>query len=118
MLYTLQINTLGRTPESILHGIEVEDIPMKLFHILYCPIYVLDARLQNAGGADPPKWEPHSCIGIYLKHSPFHAGSMALVWNPSTGQVSPQFHIVFDDDFSTVTYMEAGTIPPNWKELV
>ena len=117
-LNTLQIDSLGRTPESILHGIDIEDIPVKSFHTLFCPIYVLDARLQNAGGAGPPKWEPRSRIGIYLGHSPFHAGSVALVWNPTTGRVSPQFHVVFDDDFSTVSYMEAGTIPPNWKELV
>ena len=117
-LNTLQIDSLGRTPESILHGIDVDDIPVKSFHTLFCPVYVLDARLQSAGGAGPPKWEPRSRIGVYLGHSPFHAGSVALVWNPSTGRVSPQFHVVFDDDFSTVSYMEAGTIPPNWKELV
>ncbi|KAL7532041.1 hypothetical protein ACHAXR_004390 [Thalassiosira sp. AJA248-18] len=117
-LNTLQIDTLGRMPESILHGMEVEDIPVKSYHTLFCPVYVLDARLQNAGGAGPPKWEPRSRIGVYLGHSPFHAGSVALVWNPTTGRVSPQFHVVFDDDFSTVPYMEAGTIPPNWDELV
>jgi len=88
-LNTLQIDSLGRTPESILHGIDIEDIPVKSFHTLFCPIYVLDARLQNAGGAGPPKWEPRSRIGIYLGHSPFHAGSVALVWNPTTGRVSP-----------------------------
>ena len=117
-LNTLQIDTLGRTPESILHGIDVEDIPVKSFHTLFCPVYVLDARLQSAGGAGPPKWEPRARIGVYMGHSPFHAGSVALVWNPTTGRVSPQFHVVFDDDFSTVSYMEAGTIPPNWEELV
>ena len=43
---------------------------------------------------------------------------MALVWNPTTGRVSPQYHVVFDDDFSTVPYMEASTLPPNWQELI
>jgi hypothetical protein len=43
---------------------------------------------------------------------------VALVYNPSTGHVSPQFHVVFDDDFTTVPYMEAGTIPPNWEDPV
>ena len=117
-LNSLQIDSLGRTPESILHGIKVEDIPVKSYHTLFCPIYVLDRRLQNAGGPGPPKWEPRSRIGVYLGHSPFHAGSVALVWNPTTGRVSPQYHVVFDDDFTTVPYMEAGTIPPNWEELV
>ena len=99
----------GRTPNSILQGIELEDIPVKSYHTLFCPIYALDARLQDAGGAGPPKWEPRSKIGVYLGHSPLHAGIVALVWNPTTGRVSPQYHVVFDDDFSTVPYMEAGT---------
>ena len=43
---------------------------------------------------------------------------MALVWNPITGRVSPQYHVVFDEDFTTVPYMEAGTLPPNWQELI
>ena len=55
-LNKLQINALGQSPESRLHGIELEDIPVKIFHTLFCPIYVLDSRLQNAGGAGPPKW--------------------------------------------------------------
>ena len=25
---------------------------------------------------------------------------------------------MFDDDFTTVPYMEAGTLPPNWEDLV
>ena len=37
-LNTLQIDSLSRTPESILHGIEIEDIPVKSFHTLFCPI--------------------------------------------------------------------------------
>ena len=53
-----------------------------------------------------------------MGHSPFHAGNVALVWNPTTGRVSPQYHVVFDDDFMTVPCMEAGTLPPNWEDLV
>ena len=79
---------------------------------------MLDARLQSAGGAGPPKWEPRSRIVVYLGHLPFHAGSVALVCNSTTGRVSPQYHVVFDDDLSTVPYMEAGTLPPNWEDLV
>ncbi len=43
---------------------------------------------------------------------------MALVLNPKTGLVSPQFHVVFDDDFSTVPHLRKGTVPPNWEKLV
>ena len=53
-LSSLQVDTQGQTPESILHDIKVEEIPVKSFHKLFCPTYVLDARLQSAGGVGPP----------------------------------------------------------------
>ena len=44
---------------------------------------------------------------------------MALVLNPHTGHVSPQFHVKFDDFFETVqdksTDMDAPE--PDWKYL-
>ena len=59
-----------------------------------CPVYILDARLQRVGGGSPPKWDPQDLLGIYLGHSPYHAGSVALVINPKSGLVSLQFHLV------------------------
>ena len=53
-----------------------------------------------------------------MGHSPAHAGSVALVLNPKTGLVSPQFHVVFDDDFSTVPSLRSGSVPDNWHQLV
>ena len=79
---------------------------------------MLDDRLQNSGGEGPPKWETYSYIGVYLGHSPFHAGRVVLVFNPNTGRVIAQYHVVFDDEFITVPYMESGTIPSNWENLV
>ena len=71
----------------------------------------MDARLQSVGGGGPPKWDPRARLGIYLGHSPSHAGSVALVMNPKTGLVSPQFNLVFDDNFETVPQLRAGTVP-------
>jgi hypothetical protein len=59
-----------------------------------------------------------SRLVIYVGHSPSHAGSVALVLNPCTGHVSPQFHVVFDDLNSTVPYMEKSEVPPNWANLL
>ena len=98
---SLHIDTEDHTPESKLYGVNIENIPVKPFHTMFCPCYILNSRLHNAGSIGPPKWEPRSNICVYLGHSPFHAGSVALVYNPSTGHVSPQYHVVFDDDFTT-----------------
>ncbi len=115
---SLHIDTDSHTTESKFYGVNIEIIPMKSFHTMFCPCYVLDSRLHNAGSIGPPKWEPRSNNCVYLGHSWFHAGSVALVYNPSTGHVSPQYHVVFDDDFTMVPYMEDGMIPPNWLDLV
>ena len=109
---------MGQTPLYVLHDVPVENIPVKTFHTLFCLVYVLDSRLQSAGGPGPPKWEPCSRIGVYLGHSPFHTGSVALVFNPKTRRVSPQYHVVFDNMFSTVSYMDVGTVPPHWEDLL
>ena len=67
-------------------------------------VYVLDAMFQgNIAGL--PKWETRSPAGIYLGHSPFNAVSVSLVLNQVTIHVSPQFYVVFDDEFSTVLFM-------------
>jgi hypothetical protein len=55
---------------------------------------------------------------IYVGHSPAHAGSVALVLNLRTGHVSPQYHVVFNDLFTTVPFMEKSKVPPNWADLV
>jgi hypothetical protein len=72
----------------------------------------------TGGSIGPPKWDPRSNIRVYLGHSPFHARSVALVCNPSTGHVSPQYHVVFADYFTMVPYMETGTNPPHWSDLL
>ena len=46
-----------------------------------------------------------------------HAGSVALVLNPKTGHVSPQYHVVFNNNFTTVQHMRDGTLPPSWQDM-
>jgi hypothetical protein len=65
-----------------------------------CPTYVLDPRLQD--GHKIPRWEPRSRRGVFVGISPLHASSVALILNPNTNRISPQFHCVFDDNFETV----------------
>ena len=57
-------------------------------------------------------------MGIFVGHSPDHASDVALVLNPRTGLVSPQYHVVFDDSFSTIGHLTTEDTPPNWYHLV
>ena len=77
--------------------------PQKKFldiHVWGCPVYVLEKSLQD--GKKIPKWKPRSSRAIYMGISHKHASSVPLVLNTSTGAITPQFHIVFDDWFATV----------------
>ena len=109
-------NAEGLSPQEVLSGCKNE-IDIRDFHTFGCPVFVLDHRLQGGLGG-PPKWDPRARVGIYLGRSPCHAGNVALVLNPRTGHMSPQYHVVFDDDFTTVSSMREGVVPPSWAALV
>jgi hypothetical protein len=79
-----------------------------------CVGYVLDPRLQD--GMKLPKWTPRSRKCQYVGASPLHASTVGLVRNLQTGNISPQFHVVYDDYFETVHATD--TEPAVWKELV
>jgi hypothetical protein len=116
-LNRLSLRSDGRSCEATFFNIDEELFNPASLHVFGSPCFVLDSRLQS-GIAGPPKWEPRSRLGIYVGHSPSHAGSVALVLNPRTGHVSPQYHVVFDDLFTTVACMKKSEVPPNWSELV
>ncbi len=97
--------------------VDKDFIDLSIYHTFGLPCFVLDSCLQSGvGGA--PKWKPQSCLGIHVGHSPSHAGLVARILNPWTGHVSPQFHVVFDDHFTTVPFMEKNEVPPHWAKLI
>ena len=65
-----------------------------------CPTYVLDPKLSD--GMKIPKWQPRAHMAQFLSFSCHHSSSVGLVWNLRTHFVTPQFHIVYDQEFSTV----------------
>ena len=87
------------SPLELFSGVQIAP-KLRHFHAFGCPTYVLDNVLQSGQGA--PKWNERSRLGVYLGPSPNYARSIALVLNPRTGHVSPQFHVKFDDFFETV----------------
>ncbi len=110
-----KLNDDNLSPLEIMSGVKMK-AELKNEHPLFCPVFVLDRNLQNhIGGL--PKWNPRANAGVYLGHSPDHASNVALVLNINTGCVSPQYHVVFDDDFSTVDYIRSKKEPSNWEHL-
>jgi hypothetical protein len=83
-------------------------------HHFGVPVYMLDNKAQ--AGFKLNKWVAKARIGIYLGKSPRHSRSIALVLNPQTGHVSPQFHVKFDDVFETVKGV-TDELHGRWKVL-
>jgi hypothetical protein len=69
-------------------------------HPLLCPVYVLNRRMQE--GTSPPKWTKRTPQKVYIGHLHHYSRSVPMVWDPKTKLVSPQFHVMFDDNFDTV----------------
>ena len=86
-------------------------------HVWGCPTYVLDPMLQQ--GKKLPCWQPRSHQGMFLGLSPKHSSDVPLILNLQTGSISPQYHVVFDDMFSTVVSIGiTDDAPAFWQDLL
>ena len=88
----LSLNDSLESPLSRISGSANIILPED-FHTWGCPVYVLDHWLQSSNSG-ATKWEPRSRLEIYVIYvgrSPFHAGNVALVLNPTTGHVFLSF---------------------------
>jgi len=88
----------AKSPEELFSRTPVRPTTKHL-HAFGCPVYVLKAKLQS--GDTIPKWNERARVGVYLGQSRQHASTVALILNPKTGFISPQFHCVYDDAFDS-----------------
>jgi hypothetical protein len=80
-------------------------IHLARLHTFGCPVYVLHPRLQD--GQKVPKWQPRARRGQFLCYSTEHSSSIGLILNTNTGKISPQYHVVHDDNFTTVASVDS-----------
>ena len=90
----------GITPMEMITNCKSDHRDLMRAHVWGCPVYVLEAKLQD--GKKLPKWNRRARMGQFLGFSRAHSSTVALVRNLHTGYVSPQYHVVFDDNFQTV----------------
>ena len=115
-LYNHLPNAQGLCPADVFTGSTVPRHRLKDLHVWGCPIYVLDPHLQ--AGQKLPRWEPRSRRGVFMGFSHLHSSEVPLILNLETGSITPQYHVVFDDLFSTVSSVERENEPPdNWDQL-
>ena len=90
----------GWAPIEIFCGTNVACQHLQRARVWGCPGYVLSPTLQD--GKKIPKWAPKARRGQFLGFSRQHSSTIGLMQNLETGTISPQFHIVFDELFTTV----------------
>ena len=105
----------GLTPEELWTKSKGTNSAVRNAHTWGCPVYILDPRAQDGGKL--PKWIPRSRQGQYVGVSSLHASTVGLVKNFRTGNLSPQFHVVYDDFFETVVSTPEEE-PAIWQELL
>lgn len=115
-IYNNTPNQNGVCPSDLFTGEMVPRHRLKDFHTWGCPVFILDPKLQS--GQKLPRWQPRSRQGIFMGLSMIHSSEVPLVLNTTTGSITPQFHVVFDDEFSTVASLEREHDPPSfWNDL-
>lgn len=85
----------GHSPHHMFTG---EEAPWRMehFRVFGSPdVFVLYKHLQDSDSL--PKWKACSWLGIYFRHSLAHSGNIPMVYNPMMTNISPQFHVVFQD---------------------
>jgi hypothetical protein len=106
----------GSTPEELWSKNKSTRSTIKRARVFGCPVYVLDPKLQD--GKSIPKWNSKARQGIFVGFSESHSSTVALVYNPTTQHISPQYHVIFDDTFSTVpSFTSAATRDKLFEQL-
>jgi hypothetical protein len=70
-------------------------------HVWGCPTYVLHKKL--ADGCSLGRWQPRSQRCMNLGLSEKHSIDVPLVINLASGNITPQWNLVFDDWFTTIS---------------
>jgi hypothetical protein len=107
----------GIRPNEVWSNVRNSDDIFQRAHAFGCPVYVLDALLQD--GKKIPKWSPCARLGLFLGFSEVHSSQVPLMLNVETKKISPQFHVIFDDTFQTVHSLPSDKpIHAQWEDIL
>ncbi len=107
------------SPMELFFDIKSDYQDLKSAKVWGCPAYVLDPKLQD--GKKLPRWNPRSKLGQFLGRSDEHASNIGLIRNLKTGAISAQFHVVYDNHFTTVDSDHTADnlpVPPAFHHLM
>jgi hypothetical protein len=95
--------TSGLCPYEVFTGTAAQTYSdLRRVRVFGCPVYVLHPKLTSSGG-NIAKWRRRSSQHMFLGFSKDHHTSVVLVLDLETGSIKPSYHVVFDEQFSTVS---------------
>jgi hypothetical protein len=106
----------GVAPIDIFSRTTVPREHLKDLLVWGCPTYVLNPKLQD--GKKIPRWKLRSRCGVFLGFGDKYSSSVPLVLNATKHNIFPQFHVIFDNLFSTViSTLVPSKTPKEWDDL-
>ena len=115
-LHNRMPKSTGIAPIDLLTRTTVPRHHLANAHVFGCPTFVLDPTLQ--GGSMLPKFKPRSRRGVFVGLSQKHSSTVPLVLNMDTSSIGPQFHVVFDDWFTSVNSVASDVFDNGiWENL-
>ncbi|MGH7955132.1 MAG: hypothetical protein ACREOZ_04145 [Gloeomargaritales cyanobacterium] len=105
----------GLSPMEVFSSSKFDHPILQGTHVWGCPTYVLDPTLQD--GKKLPKWKPRSRRGKFVGISHDHSTNVCEILNLTTLTITPQYHVVYDDFFTTV-HCKEEEVPPIWPDLL
>jgi hypothetical protein len=90
----------GIAPTELFCGVKGACRQLLRTRVWGSPGFILDPKLQD--GKKIPKWQPRAREGQFMGFSLEHSSTVGLFRNLRTQSVTPQFHVVFDELFTTV----------------
>ena len=104
------------SPSDLFFGSTLPWHKLQNMHVWGCPVYVLSPTLQS--GNKISWWEPRSRCGVFCGLSTIHSSEVHQVLNLTTGSTTTQFHMVFDDLFTTASLIQRDEeLPSHWNDL-
>ena len=93
--------TLNSNTESPMQDFSQSFVNPQLstFHTFGYLVYSLDTRLQRGVLS---QMGTRCSIGLYLGNSPRHGRTVSLILNLTTGKISPQSHVKYDEFFESI----------------
>jgi hypothetical protein len=108
--------TKGVSPMDIFTGSTIPRHRLMDTHVWGCPVYILIPKVKH--GQKLPQWQPRSHQGIFMGLSQQHTNEVPQLLNIAMVSITNHFHVLFNDQFTTINSIVREEEPLcHWEKL-